>query len=220
MTLKSLHTRYLKLIRNVAIMGVTLLLATGSLTQWSAQATYLKEHKLYDPLGAAINAARTQDGNAALFPHFGNEQKLTASDGAANVFFGTSVAVSGATVVVGAPFDSVGGAAYVFNRQGGSWVETQKLTASDATRGAEFGWSLAISGATLVVGASGDSDGVGAAYVFNREGASWVEEQKLIPSDGGLGLFGFSVAISGSTVVVGSPFSGDIVQGAVYVFTP
>jgi uncharacterized Fe-S cluster protein YjdI len=248
MTLKSLNTRYLKLIRNMAIMGVSLLLATGSLTQWSAEATgfnrhpaetdnsipalqgaaaitYFKEHKLYDPLRTAMNAARTQDGNAAVTPHFVNEQKLTASDGAADVFFGTSVAVSGSTIVVGTPFDSVAGrgSAYVFSRQGGSWVETQKLTTSDGATGL-FGFSVAVSGSTIVVGAQtafvGGNPSQGAAYVFNRQGESWVETQKLTASDGAIDdLFGNSVAISGSTIVVNAiRHSGNVSQGSAYVF--
>jgi len=230
-------------------MGVSLLLATGSLTQWSAEATgfnrhpaatdnsipalqgstaitYLKDHELYNPLIAAMNAARTQDVNAAVASHFVNEQKLTARDGAADVFFGTSVAVSGSTVVVGAPFDSVGGSAYVFNRQGRSWVETQKLTASDETGSELFGSSVAISGSTIVVGAQtdqiGDNPSQGSAYVFNRHGGSWVEIQRLTASDGETNdLFGNAVAISGSTILVnaiGRGLGGDVGQGSVYVF--
>lgn len=252
MTFKSSNTRYLKLIRKMVVIGVGLLLVTVSLlspTRWSVGATefnrrhvepdnsipslqgaaaitYLKEHKLYDPLRAAMNAARTQDGNAAVAPHFVNEQKLTARDGAADVFFGTSVAVSGSTIVVGAPFDSVGGSAYVFNRQGGSWVETQKLTASDGTGSELFGFSVAVSGSTIVVGAQtdqiGDNPSQGSAYVFNRHGGSWVQTQKLTSSDGETNdLFGNAVAISGSTIVVnaiGRGLSGNVGQGSAYVF--
>ena len=143
MTLKSLNTRYLKLIRIMAIMGVGLLLATVSLTRWSAGATgfnrrhaeadnsipslqgaaaitYLKEHMLYDSLNAALHAARTQRGdNSVLSPLIIDEQKLTASDGAVNDRFGWSVAVSDSTIVVGAPNDDINininqGSAYVF----------------------------------------------------------------------------------------------------------
>ncbi len=255
MTHKSLNTRYLKLIRIMAIMGVGLLLATVSLTPWSAGATgfnrrhagtensipslqgaaaitYLKEHMLYDSLNVALHAALTQRRqNLVLSPLVTDEQKLIASDGASSVFFGTSVAVSGSTIVVGAPFDSVGGnfiqgSAYVFNRQGESWVETQKLTASDGTRSDLFGFSVAVSGSTIVVGAQtdqiGDNPGQGAAYVFNRHGGSWVETQKLTSSDGKTNdLFGNAVAISGSTIVVnaiGRGRGGNVGQGAAYVF--
>jgi len=193
--------------------------------QGASAITYLKEHKLYDPLRAAMNAARTQDGNAAVAPLFVNEQKLTASDGAASVFFGASVAVSGSTIVVGVPFDNIAGrgSAYVFSRQGGSWVETQKLTTSDGATGL-FGFSVAVSGSTIVVGAEtafvGGNPSQGAAYVFNRHGGSWVETQKLTASDGATNdLFGNSVAISGSTIVVNAiRHSGNVGQGSAYVF--
>jgi hypothetical protein len=89
--------------------------------------------------------------------------------------FGLSVAVSGSTIVVGAPFDDIGsnlnqGSAYVFGRQDGSWVETQKLTASDAAVGALFGQSVEFSGSTIVVGAPDDNGGQGSAYIFGRQG--------------------------------------------------
>ena len=258
MTLKSLNTRYLKLIRKMAVMGVGLLLATVSLlspTRWCAEATgfnrrpaevdnsipalqgaaaitYLKEHKVYDSLRAALNAARTQRQDySVLTPLFVDEQKLTASDGAAGDNFGFSVAVSGSTIVVGTPTDHIGGnieqgSAYVFNRQGESWVETQKLTASDGAAGDAFGVSVAISGSTIVVGTPSDDMGgnidQGSAYVFNRDGGSWVETQKLTASDGAtFDNFGFSVTVSGSTIVVGALFDnigGNIDQGSAYVF--
>ena len=243
MTLKSLNTRYVKLIRKMAVMGIALLLVTVSLlspTHWSAGATrfdqrpaendnsipplqgaaaitYLKEHKLYDSLSAALKTTRSQQGNNSIVAQsFDNEQKLTASDGVTFDNFGWSVAVSGSTVVVGARADSIGstsfgfqGAAYVFNRQGGRWVEEQKLTASDGTEGDQFGWSVAVSGSTIVVGAQFDDIGgnlqQGSAYAFNRQGGSWVETQKLTASDGAASdQFGLSVAVSGSTIVVGA----------------
>jgi uncharacterized Fe-S cluster protein YjdI len=239
MTLKSLNTRNVKLIRKMAAIGIGLLVIVSllSTTRSSAEATgfnrhpaetdkpipalqraaaitYLKEHKLDDSLTAALNAARTQQGdNSVLAPLFVNEQQLTASDGAPGDKFGHSVAFSGSTVVVGAWFDDIGGninqgSAYVFNRQGASWVEVQKLTASDGAANDNFGWSVAVSGSTVVVGAPaatiGGNFAQGSVYVFNLQGGSWVEAQKLTASDGG-GGFGLSVAISGSTVVVGSP---------------
>jgi FG-GAP repeat protein len=253
MTLKSLNTRYLKLSRKMTAAVVLLLITVSplSMTRWSAKATglnlrpaeadnsipalqgtaaitYLKEHKLYDSLRAAVNVARTQQiDNSLLAPLFIEEQKLTASDGAAGDFFGTSVAVSGSTIVVGAPFDSIGGnllqgSAYVFNRQGGNWVEEQKLTVSDGAAGDQFGQSVAVSGSTIVVGAwlddiNGNVD-QGSAYVFNRQGRGWVEEQKLTASDGAASdRFGWSVAASGSTFVVAA-MADNSLQGSAYVF--
>ena len=105
-------------------------------------------------------------------------KKLTASDAQADDQFGGSVAVSGDTAVVGAEYeDGVGnsrGAAYVFERdQGGAdnWGEVTKLTASDAQADDQFGWSVAVSGDTAVVGAYQEDAGgsqAGAAYVFQQ----------------------------------------------------
>jgi hypothetical protein len=109
---------------------------------------------------------------------FVEQAKLTASDGAAGDRFGIAVAISGDTVVVGANFDDSPnvdqGSAYVFVKPGGGWTgaltESEKLTASDGAAGDDFGFSVAISGDTLVVGADSDdillNAGQGSAYVF------------------------------------------------------
>ncbi len=159
--------------------------------------------------------------------------KLTASDGGAFDQFGNAVAISGDTVVVGAPFDNIGaitdqGSAYVFVKPGGGWAtgtETAKLTASDGGAFDQFGFAVAISGDTVVVGARADDSDQGSAYVFVKPGGGWAdanETAKLTASDGAGGdQFGFAVAISGDTVVVGAPFddigaNGN--QGSAYVF--
>ena len=111
-------------------------------------------------------------GSAYVFVQDGNgnwtqESKLTAMDAAMDDNFGISVAISGDTAVVGANFDDGGGidsgAAYVFERDGmGVWAEMAKLTASDAAADDDFASSVAISGDTIVVGASfHDGDGGG-----------------------------------------------------------
>jgi hypothetical protein len=144
--------------------------------------------------------------------------QLTASDAEDEDYFGGSVAISGDTAVVGAyEEDGAGsnrGAAYVFERnQGGadSWGQVTKLTASDAENDDYFGFSVAISGDTVVVGAY-DEDGAvinrGAAYVFERNQGGldkWGEVTKLTASDAETGdRFGRSVAISGDTAIVGA----------------
>jgi len=138
------------------------------------------------------------------------EQKVTASDGASNDLFGSGVELVGDTLVVGARGAGLGGAAYVFDRSGGVWTETQKLTASDAQGGDLFGLGLAFDGQRIVVGAelADDPMGVasGAAYVFFDRNGFWVEEAKLTPSDGAFNdRFGFSADVVGETIVVGSP---------------
>lgn len=157
------------------------------------------------------------------------EQKLTASDGAANDFFGGSVAISGDTIVVGSPFDQVGannrGSAHVFARSGGVWAQQQKLTASDGADFGQFGFGntwVAIGGDTIIVGSPFEDIGAnanqGSAYVFVQSGGVWTQQQKLTAGDGAGGDgFGFSVAMSGDALVVGA-LGDDTSRGAAYFF--
>ena len=157
------------------------------------------------------------------------EAKLTANDAATNDFFGTSVAISGDSVVVGANLDddggSASGSAYVFTRSGTVWSQQAKLTASDAAAFDQFGTSVAISGDSVVVGANFDDDGgsdSGSAYVFTRSGTVWSQQAKLTANDAAAGdAFGISVSISGDSVVVGAPSDDDggSGSGSAYVFT-
>ena len=163
------------------------------------------------------------------------DAKLLASDGAAGDYFGLSVSISGDTVVVGAYADDNGydsGSAYVFVKPGAGWSgtlhENAKLLASDGAGGACFGRSVSISGDTVVVGAFGDNDNdydSGSAYVFVKPGAGWSgtlhESAKLRASDGAADdYFGWSVSISGDTVVVGAEKDDDYRRdsGSAYVF--
>ena len=124
-------------------------------------------------------AAGADQGSVYVFVRSGGvwsqQQKLEASDAAPVDVFGSSVAISGETVVVGAPFDdgAMGadqGSAYVFVRSGGVWSQRQKLEASDAAVADNFGGEVAISGGTVVVGAPLDDGAAGfnqgSAYVF------------------------------------------------------
>lgn len=99
--------------------------------------------------------------------------KLTASDLGPYDHFGQSVGISGNTVVIGSP-DGINperGSAYVYIRSGGIWMQQAKLTASDGAANNSFGFSVAISGNTIVVGAIGTAAFQGSAYVFIRRGA-------------------------------------------------
>ncbi|MHC4384491.1 MAG: FG-GAP repeat protein [Planctomycetota bacterium] len=153
--------------------------------------------------------------------------KLIGSDTASCDYFGSSVAISGDTAVVGARHHSPAGlseagSAYIFMRdQGGAnaWGQVAELTAGDAEPGDSFGLSVAISGDTVVVGAAWeDANGLyhaGSAYVFMRDfgGAdAWGQVVKLTASDAGeKDAFGTAVAIEGDTMVVGAV--GDIHLG-------
>jgi hypothetical protein len=166
--------------------------------------------------------------------------KLTASDGAADDEFGSSVAVSGGTVVAGVPNAMVEatpqvGAAYVFVEPAGGWVsatQTAKLTASDLFEDDAFGLSVAVSGNTIVAGAPGACNGCGfsqaAVYVFVEPAGGWAtattQTAELTASDGGVyanDYLGNSVAVSGNTIVAGADHTtvgGNSYQGAAYVF--
>jgi hypothetical protein len=115
--------------------------------------------------GAAYIFERNQGGAE----NWGQAQKLTANDAAVNDQFGWSVAIDVDTVVVGAWFkNSNTGAAYIFERnQGGAqnWGQVQKLTASDAAGGDDFGSSVAINAETVVIGAGFKNSNIGAARV-------------------------------------------------------
>ncbi len=158
----------------------------------------------------------------------GVQEELTASDGAASDNFGDSVAVSGNTAVVGAAGHTVGsnstqGAAYVFALVGSAWTFKQELTAADGTAGSDFGTSVAISGDTIVIGATEvDGTGPGAAYVYTLAGTTWTPQGELTPADGAGGdAFGSSVAVSGDTIIVGAPghqVGHNAGQGAAYVY--
>jgi hypothetical protein len=184
-------------------------------------------------VGAKDAAAAGVDGGSAyVFVRSGTtwseQAKLTASDAADNDHFGSSVAVSGDTAVVGAKdADAAGsfsGSAYVFVRSGTTWSQQAKLRASDAERNQSFGVSVAVLGDTALVGASDDDDagpGSGSAYVFVRSGTTWSQQAKLRASDAAaFDRFGWSVALSGDTALVGASDDDDDgnVSGSAYVF--
>ncbi len=182
------------------------------------------------------------DDRAARYPvrvdPFVQTAELIASDRAAGDNLGASVAVSGNTIVAGTPFHTVGGntyqgAVYVFTEPSGGWstaTQTAELTASDGAAGDELGWSVAVSGDTIVAGAIqrqvGDQLGQGAVYVFSEPGGGWTnatETAELTASDGASNdKLGSSVAVNGPTITAGAPshaVGNNDTQGAVYVYT-
>ncbi len=180
----------------------------------------------------AIVGARGDDDNGAssgsayLFDITTGRQlfKLLPEDGAAGDQFGRSVAISGATAIVGAIHDDDNGAnsgsAYLFDTTTGA--QLAKLLASDGAANDTFGYSVAISGATAIVGAWRDNDNgtrSGSAYLFDA--TTGRQLAKLLPHDGAEeDHFGFSVAISGATAVVGANNDDDngANSGSAYLF--
>ncbi len=162
------------------------------------------------------------------------ETKLFAADGGEGDQFGYSVALSGDTALIGVRFDDddanglESGSAYVFTRSGTTWSQQARLTAADGSDRDWFGVRVAIEGDTAVVPADADDSDVngvdsGSVYVFTRSGTTWTQQAKLTASDGAaVDLFGYSVALSGDTILIGARFDDDdfngVDSGSVYVF--
>jgi hypothetical protein len=164
-------------------------------------------------------------GAAYVFVHSGTrwyqQARLTAGDGAAGDQFGSSVALSGDAAMVGAPFKNAQtGAAYVFVRRGTGWYQQARLTAGGAAGGDWFGSSVALNGSTALVGAPQTNSGSGAAYVFVHSGTDWRQQARLTAGDAAaIDDFGSSVALNGSTALIGAPQTNSS-SGAAYVFMP
>ena len=155
-------------------------------------------------------------------PLFSTETKVTGvdSDAAAGDEFGQSLALSGNTALIGAWADddagSNSGSAYVFTRVGTSWNCNAKLTASDASISDQFGYAVALSGDTAVIGAYADDDGgvnSGSAYLYVKPAGGWAtgnETAKLTAFDAAASdRFGWSVAVDGDTALIGADVNDD-----------
>ena len=187
----------------------------------------------------AIIGAKTQpdefgnfSGSAYVFAYNGDvwaeQAKLTPTNGTDSDRFGYSVAMGDGYAMVGAIGDAesgaFSGAAYAFVRNGDTWTQQVRLTASDGALLHRFGFSLSVSGNTAVIGAIG-SDGrranSGAAYVFVRDEGVWTEDFKITASDGDEeDQFGYSVSLSGGTALIGAARDNDNgdLSGSAYVF--
>lgn len=204
--------------------------------------------------GTSTDSSSPSTGAAFVYKRTGTSWAQQAYIKAANTdggdAFGVAVAISSDTLVVGANGEesnqttitngttasannsaSLSGAAYVYKRTGNNWAQEAYLKAPNADAGDSFGFSVAIDGNTLVVGAkdeasnqttitngttasadnsafinsAGTNYGAGAAYVFQRTGTTWAQQAYLKASNAGAGdNFGYSVGIYGDTVVVGA----------------
>jgi len=218
---------------------------TGSGSTWTQQAKLLdpnpSTNDWFGSTGIAIDGdtiaigsqysddTAQNSGTAHIFTRSGSawtyRTQLEASDAAANDKFGASVAIDGNTLLVSAYTEGGSGtnrgAVYVFTGSGSSWSQQAKLTASDAQDNDFFGYGVDIDGDTAVIGAFGEDNilsNTGSAYVFNRSGSSWSQQQKLTASNTGSNFdIGLSVAIEGSLIALGAR-GADSDTGAVYVF--
>ena len=178
--------------------------------------------------------AKKNAGSAYIFVRSGDnwkqQAKLAAPDPEDEDAFGFAVSIDRNTAIVGVPMDDDGGrdagSAYIFVRDGNAWRQQAKLVPQDLVGFDLFGGAVFIHGNTAVVGASGHSHSglrfPGAAYVFVREGTTWVEQAKLTADDAASSdSFGKSVALFNDTIIVGAPVAdieGKKDAGAAYVF--
>lgn len=186
---------------------------------------------------ACPNDADCNSGSVYIFRNtemgWIQETKLSASDASEGSVFGWSIAMSDAYLVVGSRGDDElgndAGSAYVFKRTGSSWVQEAKLTANDAAEDDRFGFSVSVSGDSVAVSADNNETGLGRAYLFRRDGETWVQHNSFVPSDLSAGdHFGWSVGVGSGEVVVGAYREGypsrDHVgrrsSGSVYIFDP
>ena len=100
-------------------------------------------------------------------------QRITANDTNDRDYFGGSVSISGDYAIVGAPHHSYFGSAYIFKKEGSSWIQITNLAADDGELNDEFGNSVSISGDYAIIGAHSDGDGflnqdIGSAYIFKK----------------------------------------------------
>ena len=235
------------LVQSLLVMSVTI----PGATQWVQQGSKLvgtgTSLNPYQGSSVAISA----DGNTAIVGGYNEDNgkgaawiwirnggawgqqglKLVGSGASEISWQGYSVAISadGNTIIVGGPYDydeygSYGGAAWVFVRNGGTWIQQgPKLRGSGAELTSGQGCSVAISadGNTAIVGGDHDGGGVGAAWIWVRSGESWSQQgPKLVASDREWASQGSSVALSadGSTAIVGG-WTDNTNIGAAWVWT-
>jgi hypothetical protein len=175
--------------------------------------------------GAAFIFERTGTDPANIW---NQRHKFKAGIPVVGAAYGISVAISGNYAVVGAPGETVSGQtaagrAYVYRNNSGTWSVSTTLQASTPVENAKFGYSVAISGDYIIVGAYGDGAGVEeAAYVYHRSDLDqWDDEAQLTASDGQSEIdFALTVGINSEFAVVGARFGGEgaVNSGSAYVF--
>jgi hypothetical protein len=205
--------------------------------------------QLYDLFGSAVGISgntvvvgapsadfETQPDRGAIYVfdridgNWTERDKLGPPGGESPVAFASSLSIDGDSLLVGTGSDdfvgtAIDGAAYVFQRSGSDWSFQQRLAPISGAQPEKFGYSVAIEGDTALVGSplsdEGGLNASGAAYLFQRHGELWVEQQRLFAEDGAAGdLFGYSVGLSGNTAIVAAPshVGGTGGWGAVFIY--
>lgn len=172
-------------------------------------------------------------GAAYIFMLAGNNtwiqvQKLIPNDGQAHDNFGTSIAINGLSILIGAPGEyftdtHTNGAVYVFTWTGSGWEQQQKLTAPDGVPGGSFGVHLASSGSNLAASTIHNpflNIPKGAVYLFQQSGGWWSYQQKLTsPYPSTHTDYGHDLSMSGMTLAVGGEVLMSGIDESVYVYT-
>ena len=172
--------------------------------------------------GAAYVYRRNRDGT------WTQHQRIVATDAVDFDQFGQAVAIDGDYLVVGVHGDddagSASGSAYVFRLINGSWYEYAKLLPSNGEAAAQFGWSVAISGDDILVGAFAHDDiarDSGSVYCFRNNNGVWTESQIINANDQlAYDLFGWSIDMEGDKALIGAMRAdgAETDMGTVYVF--
>lgn len=172
-----------------------------------------------DRLVVGANDAIAGIGAVYVYSRSGSQwtpqARLAANDGLAGDRFGSSVALSGDSVLVGAPNrpgagagSHAQGAAYVFVQTLGAWSQQARLNPNASANGDRFAAAVALDGDRALIGAPLSNGGIGRAYVFERASAVWTAQAQLDANNGAAGdRFAWSVALDGDTALVGAPFA-------------
>jgi hypothetical protein len=151
--------------------------------------------------GAVHTFARNEGG----LSNWGETVKLMAHDGANNDEFGTSLALAGDTLVVGAPLDDDkggdSGSVYVYIRDMGAWELQQKLVAATGVANDRFGLQVSLDGDLVAVGIWNSGDNRDNIYLLRRDNNSWVEAQTVRVYTQGPPMT--SLSLSGNALAVG-----------------
>lgn len=207
---------------------------TGDGAMYDRYGTSVSVHGDIAVVGAYLEdtAAGADAGNVHWFRRVGSGWRyggaIPAPDEISEERYGIAVALDAERLIVGAYWDVIGnnldqGSAYVFRRQGNSFVFESKLTAALGDEGHLFGFAVDIDGDTALVGARGAFGNSGRAHLFHRSGGVWTEGATLAAPVAQSGAaFGASVALLGEHVVVGAPAAtpGDVdFSGAAYQYS-
>ena len=150
---------------------------------------------------------------------FREEQKLNASDGDVGTQFGVHISIEGTRAAVGAnqhnKLGPAAGSVYVLEWNGGEWIETHQVLASDGHPGQQFGRHVSLDG-DWMAGSAVEA----AVYLFEFDGVGWQERAQLVGSGTGPNDDRYVVELCGSTLLIGSPTEsvGGVTSGTVYVF--